>query len=161
MGELPSLSSCHLHPTLTSQRDSAASFSLESSPGGEAGPRDSMVCNSETPFSVESTPFGQVDTGPKDSLQDIIFDSEETEKVRHREEQKKLERSEETLDEYKTSGEECSPCLQCREKRKRNYSVRFNLNVAEEKRRKKKSIFEVVVLWILKLKRKFQSKRFC
>merc|ERR1711890_109066 len=100
-----------------------------------------------------------VESGARDSLQDIIFDTEETERVRRREEE--LEREELTEGERNNAREDCSPCLQCKEKRKRNYSVRFNLNLAEEKRRKKKSLFELIVTWFQKLRRKLKSARLC
>merc|ERR1712168_1373193 len=90
--------------------------------------------SSETPFSLESSSSGQTDEAvPKDSLQDIIFDKEETEKVRQQEQDK--ENAERNLE------EECSPCLQCKEKQKGKHSVRFNLTVSEETRNKKKTSF--------------------
>jgi len=130
---LPSLSPCHRLPVLTT----ASEYS------------------SETPFSIESSSSGQTDeAAPKDSLQDIIFDKEETEKVRQQEQDK--ENAEGNIE------EECSPCMQCKEKQKGKHSVRFNLTVGEETRtRKKKSIFETFIHCLIKLSQKFKSKCFC
>jgi len=118
--------------------------------------------SSETPSTIESSSSDHMENedAAKDSLQDIIFDKEETEKVRKQQEHS--EKVEESNGKEKDFEEECSPCIQCKEKQKRNYSVRFNMTIGEERRnRKKKSIFEIVIHCLLKLRQTFKSKCLC
>merc|ERR1712187_337438 len=76
--------------------------------------------------SYTTTSSSQEEAGPRDSLQDIIFDTEETARVRQRE-QERQERELERQD-----------CKECREKQRQRHSVRFNLEAPDERQKPKK-----------------------
>ena len=101
--------------------------------------------------SYTTTSSSQEEAGPRDSLQDIIFDEEETMKVRQRElerQQRELERQED--------------CKECREKQRQRHCVRFNLDELEEQKKKKKekkvNLCAAFVISLQKLIVKFKSK---
>ena len=99
--------------------------------------------------SYTTTSSSQEEAGPRDSLQDIIFDEEETTKVRQRElerQQRELERQED--------------CKECREKQRQRHCVRFNLDELEEQKKKEKKVnlCAAFMISLQKLIVKFKSK---
>merc|ERR1719331_1882241 len=97
--------------------------------------------------SYTTTSSSQEEPGPRDSLQDIIFDTEETARVRQREK----ERQEREL--------ERQDCKECREKQRQRHSVRFNLEVTHEKQKPEKvNLCAAFLQSLQKLVVKFKSK---
>ena len=100
--------------------------------------------------SYTTTSSSQEEAGPRDSLQDIIFDEEETMKVRQRElerQQRELERQED--------------CKECREKQRQRHCVRFNLDELEEQKKKKEKKVNLCAAFMISLQKlyvKFKSK---
>ena len=152
---LPSLSPCTPAPgrplPAPTSAQSPETPPLESTSHEVSSPEAVSTSLETTRDSYTTTSSSQEEAGPRDSLQDIIFDEEETMKVRQRElerQQRELERRED--------------CKECREKQRQRHCVRFNLDEMEEQKKKKKekkvNLCAAFVISLQKLIVKFKSK---
>ena len=130
---LPSLSPCTPAPgrplPAPTSAQSPETPPLESTSHEVSSPEAVPTSLETTRDSYTTTSSSQEEAGPRDSLQDIIFDEEETMKVRQRElerQQRELERQED--------------CKECREKQRQRHCVRFNLDELEEQKKKEKKV---------------------
>ena len=149
---LPSLSPCT--PAQGRPLPSETAHYPEAPPLESTSPEVSSPEAVSTPLettrdSYTTTSSSQEETGARDSLQDIIFDTEETARVRQRE-QERLERELERQE-----------CKDCREKQRQRHSVRFNLEEEvphQQQTPKKVNLCAAFLQSLQKLIVKFKSK---
>ena len=151
---LPSLSPCTPAPgrplPAPTSAQSPETPPLESTSHEVSSPEAVPTSLETTRDSYTTTSSSQEEAGPRDSLQDIIFDEEETTKVRQRElerQQRELERQED--------------CKECREKQRQRHCVRFNLDELEEQKKKKEKKVNLCAAFMISLQKlivKFKSK---
>ena len=153
---LPSLSPC----TPAQARPLPSLTTAETDHSPEAPPPESTSPEVSSPEVVSTslettrdsyttTSSSQEEAGPRDSLQDIIFDTEETARVRQHEK----ERQEREL--------ERQDCKECREKQRQRHSVRFNLEEEAPHQRQKPKKVNLCAAFLQSLQKlivKFKSK---
>jgi len=147
---LPSLSPCtpaQGRPLPSETGHSPETPPLESTSPEVSSPEAVSTSLETTRDSYTTTSSSQEDTGARDSLQDIIFDTEETARVRQHE-QERQDRELERQD-----------CKDCREKQRQRHCVRFNLEVDHERQKPKKvNLCAAFLQSLQKLIVKFKSK---
>ena len=151
---LPSLSPCTpaqgrtLAPPVKVQTDHSSKAPPPQSTSPEVSSPEAVSTSLETTRdSYTTTSSGQEEAGPRDSLQDIIFDTEETARVRQREQERQVREL------------EMEDCKECREKQRQRHSVRFNLEQPEEKKKPMKvNLCAAFLLSLQKFIAKFKSK---
>jgi len=149
---LPSLSPCtpaQARPLLSEMALSPDTPPPESTSPEVSSPEAVSTSLETTRDSYTTTSSSQEEAGPRDSLQDIIFDTEETARVRQREK----ERQEREL--------ERQDCKECREKQRQRHSVRFNLEEEAPHQRQKPKKVNLCAAFLQSLQKlivKFKSK---
>jgi len=149
---LPSLSPCtpaQARPLPSPTTAETAALSPDTPPPDSTSPETVPTSLETTRDSYTTTSSSQEEAGPRDSLQDIIFDTEETARVRQREK----ERQEREL--------ERQDCKECREKQRQRHSVRFNLEEEAPHQRQKPKKVNLCAAFLQSLQKlivKFKSK---
>ena len=157
---LPSLSPCTPAPgrplPAPTSAQSPETPPLESTSHEVSSPEAVSTSLETTRDSYTTTSSSQEEAGPRDSLQDIIFDEEETTKVRQRE----VERQQRELERQQRELERQEDCKECREKQRQRHCVRFNLDELEEQKKKEKKVnlCAAFMISLQKLIVKFKSK---